>query len=379
LACAADVHVITTQGDRPRSYHDGVFSVHELGTVDRSAQLRRDVVFGPTAPQPSTHALDALISEAFRSPWTAAAHHLARLAPAVVLVADHRQLGAVEVVQVVCGGVTTVAVPMLAAPRSSIAPVFAPGIASADSVICFTEQERRLCGDIADPARVHRVGVPLATNMNVLGEPEPRVAEIADYILVLTSAPLSELADPWLDLLTTRFASSGVVVSAANALVIHATGGAAPVTHIETTRHNDLLRFMAWARLTVDLYPGALFGRRSLESLLHGTAIVVPSDSSAREHADDGAGGLWFDDVSSLLWHTEALLDPALATQFAEQGRSYAHRCYGSRRGFVNGVADALFAAADGRRSVRDLAEEARRFADGGTPTAAVPSERGAR
>src|ERR1700733_87151 len=69
LACAADVHVITTQGDRPQSYPDGVFSVHELGTIDRQTELRRDVVLGPWGPNPLPGALDAAISEAFRAPW----------------------------------------------------------------------------------------------------------------------------------------------------------------------------------------------------------------------------------------------------------------------------------------------------------------------
>src|SRR3984957_539762 len=113
LACGAHVHVITTQGDRPQSYPDGVFSVHELGTIDRQTELRRDVVLGPWGPNPLPGALDAAISEAFRAPWSAAADHLARLRPAVVLVADHRQLRALEGVRAGGGEVPRGAGPMV--------------------------------------------------------------------------------------------------------------------------------------------------------------------------------------------------------------------------------------------------------------------------
>ena len=212
-------------------------------------------------------------------------------------------------------------------------------------MICFTEEERDICAEVADGVPVDLVGVPLSTNMDVFGEPEPRLADQTDYVLVLTGAPLSTLRDPWLDLLTTRFSSPGTVVSAANALVIYAPG-AAPQGWAEATRHTDLLRLMAWAQVTVDLHPGPLFGRRSLESLLHGTPIVVPADSSAREHAERGSAGLWFDDVSSLLWATEALLDPGLRATLGAQGRSFAQSRYGSRDRFVAGVARAVRHAA---------------------------------
>jgi hypothetical protein len=165
-------------------------------------------------------------------------------------------------------------------------------------------------------------------------------------------------------------------VSAANALVIYQPGGAPPLGWAETTRQNDLLRLMAWARLTVDLHPGPLFGRRSLESLLHGTPIVVPADSSAREHAERGSAGLWFDDVGTLLGCAEALLDPALRTTFATNGQRFAQGRYGSRGAFVAGVAGAVQSAANGRESVQGLAREALRFAGGDARSATMTSGR---
>ncbi|HUD17399.1 MAG TPA: hypothetical protein VMQ59_09050, partial [Acidimicrobiales bacterium] len=95
---------------------------------------------------------------------------------------------------------------------------------------------------------------------------------------------------------------------------------------------------MAWARVTVDLRPGAFFARRCVTSLLYGTPIVVPHDSRAREHAERGRGGLWFDSPAELTWCVEALLDPPVRSVFSAQGLAYADEEYGSTDRFIDRV-----------------------------------------
>ncbi len=93
--------------------------------------------------------------------------------------------------------------------------------------------------------------------------------------------------------------------------------------------------------VTVDLHPGSLFARRCLDSLLYGTPIVVPHDSRAREHAEQGRGGLWFTDPSELIWCIEAMLDPSTRDTFGAQGRAYAEEQYGSTDRFIQRVTSA--------------------------------------
>jgi hypothetical protein len=98
---------------------------------------------------------------------------------------------------------------------------------------------------------------------------------------------------------------------------------------------------MAWARVTVDLRPGRLFARRCVDSLLYGTPIVVPADSRAREHAQRGRGGLWFENPAELAWCVESLLEPPTHDTISAQGLSYAEEEYGSTDRFVERVAEA--------------------------------------
>ena len=119
LACGAEVHVLTTRGKRPRSYADGIFSVHELGTIDHEAEFRRDILLGSDGSYPADASLRAEVADSFHRPWSPAADHLARISPAVVVIADHRQLGVFEVVGAIATGAARVVVPMVNAPSNS--------------------------------------------------------------------------------------------------------------------------------------------------------------------------------------------------------------------------------------------------------------------
>jgi hypothetical protein len=351
-----------------------VFFVHELGTIDRTADVRRDIVLAAVGAAPTTGrsdgdraggslarsgALDEILAKSLRAPWQDGAHCLSNLAPDLIVLADYRQLGALELIEQTCPRTPTVLVPLAHAADGAIPSMFNPLFRRAGAAIVFTDRELRLCADQLRSDHVHFVGLPLGINPSALREPEPRVGGARDYVLVLTDVPLSMgQRDPGLELLEMRFASHRVVVCAPNNLSVREPGG--PVSEWEeTTRSSDLLRLMAWAHVTVDLHPGGLFGRRSLESLLHGTPIVVPADSSAREHAEIGSGGLWFDGVGGLVWATEAMLDPEVRSALGDQGQRYVQDRYGTTSSFVARIMAAVEDASPGDAVLRSLGQDA--------------------
>jgi hypothetical protein len=68
---------------------------------------------------------------------------------------------------------------------------------------------------------------------------------------------------------------------------------------------------------------------------------VVPADSRAREHAQRGRGGLWFENPAELAWCVESLLESPTHDTLSAQGRSYAEQEYGSTDRFVDRVTEA--------------------------------------
>jgi hypothetical protein len=163
------------------------------------------------------------------------------------------------------------------------------------------------------------------------------------YILVLTDRAASPPVEPptaaagWL---TSRFYDHYVVVvegGAAAAWKGRALRGVVPVD----TR-TDLWRLLAHAQLTVDLAPGEVIARESIESLRFGTPIVVPEDTVAAAHARAG-GGMAFADVRGLLNGVENLLDTSTRQSFSRKGSAYAEAVYGDPSAFVARLAGALW------------------------------------
>jgi hypothetical protein len=388
LACAAEVHIITLEGTVASEFADGVFFVHRLGTADRAADLRRDIVLAAIGAAPAPGRLDGddaggsideILAKSLRAPWSSGAHLLRRIAPDLVVVADYRQLGALELVDEHCPATPMLLVPLAGAIEATILSMFAPVFHRAGAAVVFTDRESRLCVEHLAAEHVHFVGLPLAVNPSVLREPEPRVGGGRDYVLVLVDRPLpAGNRDPGLALLEMRFASHRVVVSGPSSLSVREPGGAPVQEWEEAIRSSDLLRLMAWAQVTVDLHPGGLFARRSLESLLHGTPIVVPADSSAREHAELGSAGLWFDNVGGLVWATEAMLDPTRRSVLGDQGQRYVQGRYGTTATFVSRIMAAIEDLAHGAEPLRRLGQEAvglvDRFATGEVRTTISPS-----
>jgi hypothetical protein len=345
LACAADVHVVTPDSGRADITVDGVFSVHYLGTpVEEVAELRRDLLvegISTTVTRPEElldEAVTSLLDQDLIAPWDGATEVLARLQPSLVVVAGHQNIGAVKVVDRYDHDAAVNTIALGSNLHSLVFPHFVRHYSRSRSVLAVTQAEHNaLVGVLPAPEAAYVVGAPLAANPNAWMEPDQLVGS-SDYVLVLThtdsegGAREAELAQ----LLRTAAPERRVAIAHTDAFMVWQRGRVVKGPPIE--RSGDLARVMAWARATVDLRPGRLFARPCLESLLYGTPIVVPHDSRAREHADVGRGGLWFENPAELTWCVEAMFDPAIRESFSARGRAYAERDFGSTDRFIEQV-----------------------------------------
>jgi hypothetical protein len=273
-----------------------------------------------------------------RDPWRPGSACLSEITPDVVVLTDYRQAGALGVVDNCCTDVHLVLVPLATDMSGMTLSVFAPLLERADAVLVFTESERRASASLVGQDKIHLVGLPLAVNQSVNSEPHQHAGGDRDYVLVIPGKPSgSASSSPWADLLRTRFPARAVVAAGSDVLDVYKPGSR-PIVAPATRSTSDLLRLMAWAHLTVDARPGSLFARKSLQSLMLGTPIIVPEGSRAQEHAETGSGGLWFDGPGELFSCVEAMLDPEVRDTLGSQGRRYALDRYGSTSSFIERV-----------------------------------------
>jgi len=355
LACATEVHVITPDGTGARASTDGPFTVHRTGTPLRpEAEARRDYLVasmaatGPTGDGPLPVGAAAVLDRDLLEPWSAAGGVLAALRPDLVVVADHRSVGALAAVDRVAPELPVTLVALGSDLDSLGFPHYRPVFDRAGTVLAVTESERRAIADRHGGAdRVVRIGAPLAANPSARSEPNTWVGD-TEYVFVV-SGSASDAHDEEAELtrlLRLRFPDNPVGIAHTDTFCAWHRGRVEEGWAIE--RSSDMARLMAWARVTVDLRGGRLFARRSVESLLYGTPIIVPADSRAREHAERGRGGLWFADAAELTWCVEALLQPTTRAALSTQGRAYAEDEYGSTDRFIARVLDGCGLSAAG-------------------------------
>ena len=348
LALSADVHVVTPWGAVASTSRDGVFTLHRLGRpVDPVALLRRDLLLdGLAATQPAHGAslpagFGALLDEGMHEQWSGVGDLLASIDPNRVVIIDHRNVGALAAIDRFDAGLPVSLLALGSDAYRLACPHFTPLLARADHVLTMSRWESGAVADLrGGPEGVHRIGAPLSTNPSERSEPNGWVGE-DEYVLVVTGAGRKQQHKEaeLVRILRLHRPQTKVAIAHPDAFCVWQNGRSTSSWAIE--RHSDMSRLMAWARLTVDLRPGNLFARRSLDSLMRGTPIVVPEDSRAREHAECGGGGLWFSTPSELAWCVDALLDPATNDVFAAQGRSYAEAEYGSTDRFIVRVSEA--------------------------------------
>jgi len=362
LAHVCDVHVVTLQGSEPRTRVDSVFTVHELAAApDTRAEARRDVLLqalGTSWPARGAGgaegaAIGHLLDEGVRAPWTTGIETLRRLQPSHVVLADYRQLGAMDAIADGAPQASVALVPLVSELDEPLHPHYHAMFERADVTLVATEAERRAVA-VADPARTVVTGFPVAANQTVWSEPfamlvhEPfAILKESGHVTILTGAPRdgtgrrASLAR----LLRLRLPDRPVAIVSTDSFDIWHRGECTHTKQIE--RRGDLDRLMAWSTLVVDLQPGPFLARNCVTSLLYGTPVLVPSRSRAREHVEDG-GGLWFDDSLELLSCAEALLADEVGSSFGEAGGRSMARRVPSTEAFVDAVLEAAGLAGPG-------------------------------
>jgi hypothetical protein len=348
LAGAAEVHIITPGGTLASTSIDGVFTLHRLGRpIEESAELRRDLLAksisqaapGDAAPLPPD--LGALLDRDLLEPWHGAVAILADLQPDRVLIAGHRNVGALTAVDQHDPQLGVSLLALGVDPDLLAFPHFDQLYQRADAVLAVTETERTaIVEHLGSSDKVHRIGGPLSANPSALTEPNTWVGA-SQYLLVLTSVAEDDdhRQNDLARLLRVRFPHHPIGISHTDAFCAWHHGQVSRGWPIE--KSSDLDRLLAWARFTVDLHPGPFFARRCVTSLLYGTPLIVPEDSRAQEHAQRGQGGLWFASPSELGWCAEALLQPSTRDALSTQGRAYAEEEYGSTDAFIARVVNA--------------------------------------
>jgi hypothetical protein len=344
LARSADVHVLTPEGDVRRGGFDGPFTVHRTATAaDRRVLARRDVMvraLGEAGVAPGHRAL-ADAARAGETQWAPMVAILRALHPDLVVVADHRELGAVAAVDAAWPDVPVVLLPLARRGQVPASALFEPVFSRAGVALAFSADEAAMVRVAAGSPAVAEVGLPLAANPSVQREPNTFTRDVP-YALVCTGAPWGR--GHWPGEVTTllhgAFPDHAVVVSATDRLVCFAEGEERHTAAAE--RGSDLLRLMAWARVVVDVRPGSLVARRTLDALLYGVPVVAPADSRARAQVEAAAGGLWFEGAGDLVWCVEALLDERRARVLGRQGWAWAEAHYGGRERFCAAVEAAV-------------------------------------
>jgi len=344
LALSADVHVLTPQGASARGTFDGPFTVQELASAPPAAVTARRAVLldalstGHANESASPDDVDALLDEG-QEQWEAAAAHLRAVHPDLVVVGDATQTGALRLARSVCPGVPVVLVPLAASGDRLEHRALRPVFDAAAVALVFTDAEADAVRAVAPGLAVRHVGLPLAANDSVRREPNTFTADLR-YVLAVTDVPWEAAAWPntAVALLRPGVEGTAVAIAASDRFVLCHEGEERQTSAVE--RGSDMLRLIAWAAAVVDVRPGRLYGRRTLDALLYGTPVVAPADSRAREHV--ARGGLWFDGPGDLRWCVEALGDERTRRRLGDQGRRYAEERYCGLEAFSSRVADAV-------------------------------------
>jgi len=188
-----------------------------------------------------------------------------------------------------------------------------------------------------DPAAVFEVGLHVPVN-GLAAEHRHNGIGVEDYLLVLSDRAGAETT-PVAAWLAARFPRETVVVvqdAVASVFLGRALRG-----RIAVDTRTDLWRFMAHARVTVDLRPGRLVARECVESLRFATPVVVPVGTVGAEHAEAG-GGRTYRSLVELFDQLADLADPRRRADLARSGRAVADERYGDAGAFTARVAAAL-------------------------------------
>jgi glycosyltransferase involved in cell wall biosynthesis len=225
--------------------------------------------------------------------------------------------------------------------------VYDPLFERAERILVFTERERRLIVNRLQgraTGRIRRVGFPVRIN-SLAATTLPYHSPHASYV-VLARDWRRPFGFGWLF----EFADSLARKTPEIALALIGPGAgslpsSAGLVRQETVSRLDAWRWMNVALAFLDAEPDRMLGLDVLEAMLCGAAVLVPAHGgAAREHAELGNGGLWYQSDSQLRACLDALRSADLRLALGRQGRQYAESEYGNVDRFIGRVRDAIAA-----------------------------------
>ena len=234
-------------------------------------------------------------------------------------------------------------IPGRAGDRSSWLPVYDEAFRRADAILVPTARERKLVARRAgmDDGRAVNVGFALRVS-SLSAETEPVLGVDAPYLLVVGDWASSRGLNGFLrqaGLLGHERPEIGLVFAGRRHDLLRRAGR---VTAYGTELRADLWRWMSRALAVVDLEPERSLGRDVLEAFLYGVPVLVRADGgAAREHAEDGNGGLWYRNYDEFELAISQLASDEIGPTLGSQGREYALREYGDPESFRRRVVEA--------------------------------------
>lgn len=167
----------------------------------------------------------------------------------------------------------------------------------------------------------HPVGLHVPVHALARDRPHLELGPVAGYLLVLSGgAPRTALPDRPPDAvawLVARYPRRPAVLVENGTATVWRSRSCVRRFGVHTRM--DLWRVMAHARATVDLGPGAVFGRECVESIRYGVPVLVPAGSGAEALAACGAG-LVFEGTPGLLDAAGKLEDDGVLHRLRQGG-----------------------------------------------------------
>lgn len=339
LARSHQVDVLALAGPGRARHRDGALHVVDLAAdppesataAIAAAALVSAGATGGRLPEPAATVLGWQPLPA----WDQVARHIVDRPPALVVLAGALGAGAIELVAGLASGTRTLALP-LADHRHPLHDASVAVGKIVDAVLATSPADAAWLGrhGIADPIDI---GTHLPSNPYAVREPPAMLCADA-YVVVIDAveavgdSALAHDHGPEND--SPAVAVAGWLAGALQPFSVVAVDGADLVTwdhlgrsdrHRVVTSRSDLWRTLAFARAAVVVEPDEHLARSTLESMLHGTAVLARAGTLAAEHVAGSGGGLVVASDAELLEAARALADdPQAANVLGRAAQAWA-------------------------------------------------------
>lgn len=352
-----EVFVLQTAGEKTsgagvlRTRRDSVFDVHEVPAAPADP-VQAGIVRTALGRSDSERLPDAAGSRLVelaggRSPGVA--EQIASLGPESVVLAGLETSWLAKALRPLLGRTRVVSVPLLSDGAMAGLPALRPLLTEVDAVAVLSRAERTLLATRPDsPGRSGDGTSPEVVELEVAfgfdrSAAESRTAATGGFeggVVLMTGFPPGSpgaVRAPGHDYVRLALGPLAVAEVALERWSVSDPGRS---FEVRARSRANLWRLLHQAVVCIDLRPGSVAARETIESLLLGTPVVVPEGTVAAEWAERSNGGLWYRDYRELFDAAKAIVDdPALRGQLGRQGREWAESVHGDQDRFAEQVA----------------------------------------